>query len=343
MRTSGGSWSAASRRAHAAATRCCRGLIRGAGSIQVRGHGELAVVLELADPAAARLAFSIVRRRGADAEIVSFRERRLHRRNLVRLRLAGDRSLQLLHEVGVLSSTLAPLRTPPRRVVGKACCRGSFLRGWFVAAGSVSPPRRPAHLELRAPDVEVAGMLCAIAAEDGFSLRPRGRRRAHAIAYAKRRETIRDLLVHIGAQDAALSADEAEVMARTLERANRLTNCDRANLERTSTAAHRQREAIALLDLDRLSPPLREVAELRLQASVELADRAGTGRPAAADQVDRRPPDAARSWRCSREVSLTSAYKNLKITLLGGAQIRASGPSSDHCPVGGSASLARLT
>jgi len=82
---------------------CCRdallsGLIRGAGSIQVRGHGELAVVLELADPAAARLAFSIVRRRGADAEIVSFRERRLHRRNLVRLRLAGDRSLQLLHE-----------------------------------------------------------------------------------------------------------------------------------------------------------------------------------------------------------------------------------------------------
>ncbi len=263
---------------------CCRdallsGLIRGAGSIQVRGHGELAVVLELADPAAARLAFSIVRRRGADAEIVSFRERRLHRRNLVRLRLAGDRSLQLLHEVGVLSSTLAPLRTPPRRVVGKACCRGSFLRGWFVAAGSVSAPRRPAHLELRAPDVEVAGMLCAIAAEDGFRLRPAARR-AHAIAYTKRRETIRDLLVHIGAQDAALSADEAEVMARTLERANRLTNCDRANLERTSTAAHRQREAIAILDLDRLSPPLREVAELRLKhPSSSLSELARAAQP----------------------------------------------------------------
>jgi len=182
----------------------------------------------------------------------------------VRLRLAGDRSLQLLHEVGVLSSTLAPLSTPPRRVVGKACCRGSFLRGWFVAAGSVAAPRRPAHLELRAPDVETAGMLCTIAAEDGFRLKPAARR-AHAIAYTKRRETIRDLLVHIGAQDAALSADEAEVMARTLERANRLTNCDRANLERTSTAAHRQREVIALLDLDRLAPPLREVAELRLR------------------------------------------------------------------------------
>ena len=185
-------------------------------------------------------------------------------------------------------------------------------------------------------------MLCAIAAEDGFRLRPAARR-AHAIAYAKRRETIRDLLVHIGAQDAALSADEAEVMARTLERANRLTNCDRANLERTSTAAHRQREAIALLDLDRLSPPLREVAELRLRhPSSSLTELARAAQPAA-DQVDRRPPDAGDPGAGSREASLTSAYKNLKITLLGGAQLSASGPSSDHCPVGGSASLARLT
>jgi DNA-binding protein WhiA len=263
---------------------CCRdallsGLIRGAGSVQVRGHGELAVVLELADPAAARLAFSIVRRRGADAEIISFRERRLHRRNLVRLRIAGGRSLQLLHEVGVLSSNLTPLQTPPRRVVGKACCRGSYLRGWFVAAGSVAPPRRPAHLELRAPDEDAAEMLCAIAAEDGFALRAVARR-SHAIAYAKRRETIRDLLVHMGAQDAALSVDEAEVMARTLERANRLTNCDRANLERTSTAAHRQREAIARLDLDGLSPPLREVAELRLRnPSSSLAELGRAAQP----------------------------------------------------------------
>ena len=178
--------------------------------------------------------------------------------------LAGDPlTLQVLHEVGVLSSSLAPLRTPPRRVVGKACCRGSYLRGSFLAAGSVSRPAASGAPRDARAGRRGGGDAGAIAAEDGFSLRP-APRRAHAIAYAKRRETIRDLLVHIGAQDAALSADEAEVMARTLERANRLTNCDRANLERTSTAAHRQREAIALLDLDRLSPPLREVAELRL-------------------------------------------------------------------------------
>ena len=43
------------------------GLVRGAGSYHLRGRGEVHVEVELADPAAARLAFSIVRRRGADA------------------------------------------------------------------------------------------------------------------------------------------------------------------------------------------------------------------------------------------------------------------------------------
>ena len=57
---------------------CCRlaflsGLIRHAGSLQVRSGGELAAVVELADPAAARLAFTLLRERGADCEILSFR------------------------------------------------------------------------------------------------------------------------------------------------------------------------------------------------------------------------------------------------------------------------------
>ena len=71
---------------------CCRlaflsGLIRHSGSLQVRGGGELAVVAELAAPAAARLAFSLLRDRGGDCEILSFREHRFQRRNRVLLRI----------------------------------------------------------------------------------------------------------------------------------------------------------------------------------------------------------------------------------------------------------------
>ena len=133
---------------------CCRlaflsGLIRHAGSLQVRSGGELAAVAELADPAAARLAFTLLRERGADCEILSFREHRFQRRNRVLLRIAGGTSIQLLHEAGVLSEALTPLERPPRRLLNRACCRGAYLRGALVAAGSVSAPRQPAHLEVR--------------------------------------------------------------------------------------------------------------------------------------------------------------------------------------------------
>jgi DNA-binding protein WhiA len=247
---------------------CCglaflSGLIRHCGSLQVRAGGELAVVAELSDPAAARLAFSLIRDRGGDCEILSYREHRFQRRNRVLLRIAGGGSLQLLHEAGILSTSLAPLAEPPERIVHRSCCRGAYLRGAFVACGSVAAPRRPAHLELRTPELDAAESLAGVAGREGIPMQA-AVRRSHALAYLKSRERIRDLLALVGAHDAVLSFEEAEVISATREAANRMTNCDRANLGRASDAAHRQREAIAALDLDELDPELRRVAELRL-------------------------------------------------------------------------------
>jgi hypothetical protein len=261
---------------------CCRlaflsGLIRHAGSLQVRSGGELAAVAELADPAAARLAFTLLRERGADCEILSFREHRFQRRNRVLLRIAGGTSIQLLHEAGVLSEALTPLERPPRRLLNRACCRGAYLRGALVAAGSVSAPRQPAHLEVRTAELEAAEALAEVAAAEEIPMRT-ATRRGHAIAYLKSRDAIRDLLALVGAHDAVLSLQEAEVISATREAANRLTNCDRANLGRTSAAAHRQSAAIALLDLQLLDPQLRCVAELRManpsSSLAELGERA---------------------------------------------------------------------
>jgi DNA-binding protein WhiA len=215
----------------------------------------------------------------ADSEIVSYREPRFGRRNLVALRLHGPRSLQLLHELGVLSSGLRPLPAPPRRVIARRCCRGAYLRGALVAAGSVSAPREPGHLELRAEDADAADLLAAVAGEDALLLRV-AVRRGHAVAYSKSKRTIRDLLVHVGAHDAALSFEEAAVISATRERANRQTNCDEANLARQGAAARAQREAIRRIDLDQLAVPLRQVAELRLRhPDLSLAELGHRARP----------------------------------------------------------------
>jgi len=179
----------------------------------------------------------------------------------------------------VLSSGLRPLPAPPRRVIARSCCRGAYLRGALVAAGSVSAPREPGHLELRAEDTDAADLLAAVAGGDGLELRVAARR-GHAVAYTKSKRTIRDLLVHVAAHDAALSFEEAAVISATREQANRQTNCDEANLARQGAAARAQRDAIRRIDLDGLSPPLRQVAELRLRhPDLSLADLGRRARP----------------------------------------------------------------
>jgi len=94
------------------------------------------------------------------------------------------------------------------------------------------------------------------------------------------------MLALAGAGDAALSLDEHAVVAEARARANRIANADHANLVRASDAAHRQVTAIHGLEADgrlaRLSPALREIAELRLRyPSSSLRELAAKCRPRA--------------------------------------------------------------
>jgi DNA-binding protein WhiA len=211
----------------------------------------------------------LVRGLGASCEIRSYRAARLRGEQRFTIVLASDaRTLQAMHEVGVLGATLAPLREPPARLLQRPCCRAVYLRGAFLAAGSVSAPRRPAHLEIRTHDVAGAESVARIAAVDDLRLAVRDRGR-YAAAYTKRLEDVADLLARMGADDAALRLAEADVVARAKERANRTANCDAANLGRQVAAARRQLDAIVRLEgegaLDDLPVPLREAAVLRAE------------------------------------------------------------------------------
>ncbi len=86
--------------------------------------------------------------------------------------------------------------------------------------------------------------------------------------YLKGREEVAGLLAQAGAYHAALMIEEQSVLKDVRSRANRVANCDAANLRRTSAAALRQIEAIELLErtgrLAAMPPALREMAELRM-------------------------------------------------------------------------------
>jgi DNA-binding protein WhiA len=259
------------------------GLFHSAGSVHLRGRGEVSVQLDVGHPAVARRAFRLLRAFRVGAEIRTYRMRAFEGGTRYQLRVAGTaRALQVLHEAGILSSRLTPLEHPPRRVVARSCCRGAYLRGALLGGGSLSGPRSP-HLEIRSAGTDGASFLVRIAEQEGtrLGLLDRGR---HAVAYAKGAETIADLLALAGANETVLLFQERSVMAATRSRANRLANADHANLVRTSRAAHDQLRAVDRLrksgELERLPERLQEIAALRERhPTLSLRDLAQKCRP----------------------------------------------------------------
>jgi cell division protein WhiA len=261
------------------------GLFHAAGSVHLRGRGEVAVHVDVSSSAVTRRAFRLLRSLGVAAEIRTYRRRAFDRATRYQLHVPGAaRALQVLHEAGVLDARLAPLERPPKRVVSTRGTRAAYLRGALLGAGSLSGPRAP-HLEIRASSLAAARFLAELAASLGGRLGVYDRSR-HAVAYARGRETIEDVLAAAGASGTVLALEESSVVGETRARANRLANADHANLVRTSRAAHEQLRAIRTLEregrLDELSARLVEAAELRRRnPSDSLAELAAKCNPPA--------------------------------------------------------------
>lgn len=263
--------------------RCCRhaelsALFHAAGSWHYRGHA-IAVHLDLSSSAAARRAFALLRDLGVRSEIHTYRRHAFEQSTRYQLHVDVDpHALDVLREGGVLSASGAPLERPPKRVVGRSCCRGAYLRGALLGGGSLSGPRN-AHVELRAATLDGAEFIADVAAREDVALAVT-ERRTHALAYAKRHEAIAGLLAVAGAGETTLLLEEHAVVAATRANANRLANADEANLVRTARAAHEQLEAIRSLDLDALPAELAEIAELRLRhPAASLRELAAKARP----------------------------------------------------------------
>jgi DNA-binding protein WhiA len=244
------------------------GLFHGAGRVHLLGHGQVAVHLDVASAAVARRAFSLLKAFGVASELRTYRQRSFARATRYQLHVeGGPRALQTLNEAGILTAAGAPLEEAPRRVVSTRATRAAYVRGALLAGGSVSAPPS-LHLELRTASRAGAEALARLVASDGIDLHV-AERADHYVAYARGAEAVAGVLALAGASAAVLALEERAVIAATRSRANRLVNADHANLLRASRAAWAQVEAVRRLQragtLAELTPPLREIAELRLE------------------------------------------------------------------------------
>jgi DNA-binding protein WhiA len=254
---------------------CCRqaevaALLRSAGAFHIRGGSDdqrYGVHLATTVQSAARLVYSHFKASGVEGDLRTRRESGFRRRLVYEVQLDGSpTAIQVMNELGLLSDSFRLETGVPSRLLRSRCCRRAFLRGCLIGAGSVNQPQRQAHLEILTPHEDFATDLVRLIR--GLDLHPGVYvRRGSHVVYLKGREEVAELLAYAGAQEAALRLEEQAVVKEVRALANRVANCDQANLRRTSAAALEQLEAIEFLGrrgiLDTLPPALREVAELR--------------------------------------------------------------------------------
>ena len=154
-------------------------------------------------------------------------------------------------------------------IVEEDCCKAAFLRGAFLAGGSVTSPAKAYHLELATTHRIVSRECDALIRETlGFSPKTASRSGAQVL-YLKQSELISDFLTYLGAPVAAMGIMEARLEKELNNQVNRCCNCDDANTSKVVEAAQEQLEAIRILQraglLAHLPDKLQLTAALRLE------------------------------------------------------------------------------
>ena len=152
--------------------------------------------------------------------------------------------------------------------IDKECCRAAFIRGAFLASGTVTDPDKEYHLEFSCPSANLAQELQALI--HTFEIEMKLTRRGGAnILYLKKSGDIEDLLMHMGASESSMMLMGSKMYKDVRNTVNRRVNFENANIARSIAAAGKQLDAIEKIEkhggLAQLTPELRELAELRIE------------------------------------------------------------------------------
>ncbi len=183
----------------------------------------------------------------------------------------GEEAERILSGLGFLSEqgALRELTLPAApSLLERPCCRRAYLRGCFLASGSLSDPRKSYHLEIVTASQERAEQIRdTIACFDvEAKIAPR---RNFRVVYVNDGDGIADMLNIMGARLGLMDLENIRIYRGISGEVNRSVNCETANLNRTVTASVEQVRDIEkirdTIGLERLPAPLREMARVRLE------------------------------------------------------------------------------
>jgi cell division protein WhiA len=242
-------------------------LIRMNGSLSFSNQ-MLVVNIQTENAAIARRIYTLIKK-GYDTpvELLVRKKMRLKKNNVYIVRIKED-TKKILEDLKILGEGFTFVHNISEDLIKKKCCRRSYLRGAFLAGGSVNNPETSSyHLEIFSLYAEHNEALSELMNTFGLNSKTLERKKGF-ITYLKEAEKITEFLNIVGAHNSLLRFEDVRIVRDMRNSVNRLVNCETANLNKTIGAALRQVENIKFIEkhvgLQVLPDKLREIAELRV-------------------------------------------------------------------------------
>ncbi len=242
-------------------------LIRMNGSLSLANH-QFVLNVQTENAAIARRIYTLLKDHfDVRSELLVRRKMKLKKNNVYIVRLKQETE-RVLTELDIMDGMMFHSHVS-NEIMGNAQKMRSYLRGAFMASGSVNNPETSRyHLEIYSIYEEHNQDICDMLNYYDLNARTLERRNGY-IAYLKGAEKIADFLTLIGATNSMLKFEDVRIVRDMRNSVNRLVNCETANMNKTIDAASKQIDNIHFIEnhvgLQALPEKLQEIAELRLE------------------------------------------------------------------------------
>lgn len=263
------------------ADNCCKiaelsALLKIHGDIHISSEG-VSVEFQTTNMQIARKVISHVKELyRIEVDILAKKQMKLKKHDIYIIRIR-EKANEIINELGLMSNNESIIDDP---ILVKECCKRSYLRGAFLASGSINSPQSSSyHLEIATYDELKSVQLKELLNFFRLNAKSIKRKRGY-IAYIKESEKIADFLRVSGAINSLFVFEDERIKRDFVNSITRVMNMEIANQNKTLDAANKQLRSISILenmtDIDKLPKSMREAITLRKdhpEASLnELAD-----------------------------------------------------------------------
>ena len=243
------------------------------GKVHITEDNQYMIRIHTENVAVARKYFTLLKKAFNIRADVAIRRNAFLKKNrtyTVAVRRSRDavRVLQAARLLGDDGDVCENMSVVKNLIIQNSCCRRAFVRGAFLAAGSLSDPEKFYHFEITCASMRKAKQLQGLMASFDIEARIVLRKR-YFVVYVKEGSQIAELLQIMEAPVALMELENIRIVKEMRNSVNRQVNCETANINKTVSAAVKQMEDIRYIQdtigLESLPENLQEMARVRLE------------------------------------------------------------------------------